>query len=259
MENKNIVASIEARMTSSRLPGKVLMEAIDGISMLEFMIERVKKSNLIDQVIVATTVNGTDDPIVELCNKLSINCYRGSEEDVLLRVLNAHKSVNSQIIVQLTGDCPLIDPEIVDKVIDVYLNNSFDFVSNGHVRSYPDGLDVGVFSVDLLDEVSTKTEEPYDREHVTAYIYRSGEYSLKSVVADKALYWSDLRITLDDVGDYDLIKKIVRHFYSHHNLNFTALDMIEYIRANPKVLALNKDARVNVAPYQEVAQVGDDE
>jgi len=257
MSDKKIVASIEARMTSSRLPGKVLMQAINGMSMLEFMIQRVKKSQLIDQIIVATTINSTDDPIFNMCQKLSINCYRGSEDDVLLRVLNAHKSVNSQIIVELTGDCPLIDPEIIDEVIDIYLNNNFDYVSNSHIRSFPDGVDVQVFSVDILKEISIKTKEPYDRENVSSYIYRSSEYSLKAIIANKELFWPELRITLDDKGDYYLIKKLIEYFYPNKKFEFSLKDIVNYLKENKQLLELNKDARVNVSPYQKKAKVGE--
>ena len=257
MSDKKIVASIEARMTSSRLPGKVLMQAINGMSMLEFMIQRVKKSQLIDQIIVATTINRTDDPIFNMCQKLSINCYRGSEDDVLLRVLNAHKSVNSQTIVELTGDCPLIDPEIIDKAIDIYLNNNFDYVSNSHIRSFPDGVDVQVFSVDILKEISIKTKEPYDRENVSSYIYRSGEYSLKAIIANKELFWPELRITLDDKGDYYLIKKLIEYFYPNKKFEFSLKDIVNYLKENKQLLELNKDARVNVSPYQKKAKLGE--
>jgi spore coat polysaccharide biosynthesis protein SpsF len=248
--NKDIVASIEARMTSSRLPGKVLMEAVNNVTMLEFMIERVQKASLIDGVIVATTINDSDDPIAALCHRLSVPCYRGSEEDVLLRVLEAHNSVGSSIIVELTGDCPLIDPAIIDKVVQVYIDNAYDFVSNGHVRSYPDGLDVGIFSVDLLEEVEKKTNDPYDRENVSSYIYRSGQYSLESVIADKDLFWPELRITLDDTGDYELIINIIHYFYAQKMVDFTAYDIVHYLRTHPELLRLNEDARVNISPYQ---------
>ena len=257
MSDKKIVASIEARMTSSRLPGKVLMKAINGMSMLEFMIQRVKKSQLINQIIVATTINSTDNPIFNMCQKLSIDCYRGSEDDVLLRVLNAHKSVNSQIIVELTGDCPLIDPKIIDQVIDIYLNNNFDYVSNSHIRSFPDGVDVQVFSFDILKEISTITKEPYDRENVSSYIYRSGEYLLKAIIADKELFWPELRITLDDKGDYYLIKKIIEYFYTNKKFEFSLKDIINYLKKNKQLLELNKDTRVNVSPYQKKAKLGE--
>jgi len=259
MSDKKIVASIEARMTSSRLPGKVLMQAINGMSMLEFMIHRVKKSQLIDQIIVATTINSTDNCIFNMCKKLSISCYRGSEDDVLLRVLNAHKSVNSQIIVELTGDCPLIDPKIIDQVIDIYLNNNFDYVSNSHIRSFPDGVDVQVFSVDILKEISIKTKEPYDRENVSSYIYRSGEYTLKAIIADKELFWPELRITLDDKGDYYLIKKIIENFYPNKKFDFSLKDIINYLKENKQLLELNKDARVSVVPYQKKAKLGEND
>jgi len=257
MSDKKIVASIEARMTSSRLPGKVLMQAINEISMLEFMIQRLKKSQLVNQIIVATTINDADDTIFSMCKKLSINCYRGSEDDVLLRVLNAHKSVNSQIVVELTGDCPLIDPKIIDQAIDIYLNNNFDFVSNGHIRSFPDGVDVAVFSFDILKEISTKTKEPYDRENVSSYIYRSGEYSLKAIIADKELFWPELRFTLDDKVDYYLIKKIIDHFYPSKKFDFFTKDIVNYLKENKQLLELNKDARVNVSPYQRKAELGE--
>ena len=259
MSDKKIVASIEARMTSSRLPGKVLMQAINEMSMLEFMIQRVKKSQLIDQIVVATTINDADDPIFNMCKKLSISCFRGSEDDVLLRVLNAHKSVNSKIIVELTGDCPLIDPKIIDQVINVYLNNNFDYVSNSHIRSFPDGADVQIFSFDILKEISIKTKEPYDRENVSPYIYRSGEYLLKAIIADKELFWPELRITLDDKGDYYLIKKIIEYFYPSKKFEFSLKDIVNYLKKNKQLLELNKDARVNVSSYQKKAKLGEND
>ena len=253
MKIKKIAATIEVRMTSSRLPGKVLMEALPNISMLEYMIKRVRKSKLVDEIIVATTINETDDPIVELCKDLKINYYRGSENDVLLRVLNAHKHFNSDIIVELTGDCPLIDPVLIDKVIEAYLNNNYDYVSNAHVRSYPDGFDVQVFSVDLLDEVSKLANTSYDRENVTSYIYKTDKYNIYAVVAESKLFWPELRVTLDDKGDYLLIKNIIKEMSDKKNHNYSALDVVVYLKNNINLLELNKDARVVDAPYQKTA------
>ena len=124
MTKKNktkIIASIEARMTSTRLPGKVLMPAFNDITMLEFMIKRVQLSHLIDDIVIATSTKTTDDPIIDLCEKLKINYFRGSEEDVLKRVLESHNKMNSDIIVELTGDCPLIDPKVIDEIVNHYL------------------------------------------------------------------------------------------------------------------------------------------
>ena len=247
---KKIIASIEARMTSSRLPGKVLMESLPHISMLEYMINRVKKSNNIDDIIVATTINKQDDPIVELCENLSVKFFRGSEDDVLLRVLNAHKYFKSDIIVELTGDCPLIDYKLMDKIINVYLQNNYDYVSNSHERSYPDGFDVQVFSTELLDEISQLTQDPYDRENVSSYIYRSNRYKCHAVIAEPSLFWPELRVTLDDTGDYLLLKNIIENLGNDYHV----IDVINYLRKNNNLLNLNKDARIVEAPYQKLAK-----
>ena len=253
-KKRKIVASIEARMTSSRLPGKVLMEAINGVSMLEFMVSRLKKSKLIDEIIVATTINEADNGIVDLCNKLKIKYFRGSEPDVLMRVLEAHKSVKSDLIVELTGDCPLIDPIVVDKIITKYLNSDFDYVSNSHVRSYPDGFDAQVFSYELLKQVSSLTNDQYDRENVSSFIYRSGKYTTFGFIAESNEFWPELRVTLDDHGDYILIKKIIDYFYSIKKQEFNVSDVVNHIKNNSNLLELNKDARVTIAPFQEIAK-----
>ena len=128
MSDKKIVASIEARMTSSRLPGKVLMQAINGMSMLEFMVQRVKKAQLIDQIIVATTINDTDDPIFNICQKLSINCYRGSEDDVVERLYMAAKHYELDYFLAITADCPLVSYEFFDTVVEKYNQTNADLV-----------------------------------------------------------------------------------------------------------------------------------
>src|ERR1700740_2639396 len=143
INSRYVVASIEARMTSTRLPGKVLLPCLER-PMLELMIERVRRSRYIDTIVIATTVNQTDDPIVNLAKQLGVRYFRGSEFDVVGRVASAMEEAQADIIVQLTSDFPLIDPEIVDQVIRIYTANQFDHVSNVIIRSYPDGLDVQV-------------------------------------------------------------------------------------------------------------------
>ncbi|MEE3035076.1 MAG: glycosyltransferase family protein [Bacteroidota bacterium] len=244
---------MEARMTSSRLPGKVLLKALKGMSMLEFMINRVKRAKLIDEIVIATTINETDEPIVNLCDKLNVKYYRGSEKDVLLRVLNAHKKFKSDVIVELTGDCPLIDPNIVDEIILFYIENNYDYVSNSHLRSYPDGFDVQVFSTKLLSQVSSLTKNKYDRENVSSYIYRTNKYNIYGIVAPKELFWPNLRVTLDDKGDYLLIKKIIKKLHREFGFSFRALDVINYLRKNLHLLDLIKDSRTSNAPYQLIA------
>lgn len=254
MKKPKIVASIEARMSSTRLPGKVLMKTQNGSSMLEFMVKRLKQSKLIHEIVVATTTNKADDPIVNLCENLKIKYYRGSESDVLIRVLNAHVLTKSDIIVELTGDCPLIDVNLVDNMILKYLNSDFDYVSNSHIRSYPDGFDVQVFSCKLLKKISLITNDPYDRENVSSFIYRSGKYSTYGYLANIDEFWPELRVTLDDHGDYELINEIINYFYSINNPDFNVKDVVKYLRNNMKLLDLNKDARVTIAPYQKIAK-----
>jgi len=249
-----ITASIEARMTSSRLPGKVMMPSINKISMLEFMINRIRMATLVDEIIVATTTNPDDDIICNLCENLEIKFYRGSENDVLARVLHAHNFVKSDIIVELTGDCPLIDPEIINCSIEEYFKNNVDYASNSHIRSYPDGFDVQVFSRNLLEEVSMLTNDKYDRENVSSYIYRCGHYKIHDIISGPDLFWPDLRVTLDDHGDLLLITEVINHLYPKLGFKFSALDVVNFIKRNKHLLELNKNARITVAPYQKIAK-----
>ena len=172
-----IVASIEARMGSSRLPGKN-MKKILGRPMLELMIERVQDSKEIDDIVIATSSSKSDDVIQELTSKLDVNCFRGSEDDVLDRVLNAAKMVKADTILELWGDCPLIDPEILDKLISFYKNNDVDCsgtVLPNFKKQFPLGISALIFSTDILDDVARITNSLEDRENVSNYIYEHPE------------------------------------------------------------------------------------
>ena len=232
-----IVASIECRMTSTRLPGKVLMNALDDMSMLEVMIKRVQKSKYIDSVILATTINEEDEVIVDLAKKLNIDYYRGSEHNVLDRVVKTHESVNSDIIVELTGDCPVIDPLHVDDCIKIYLENNFDYVSNSLIRSFPDGCDVQVFSLDILSKTNEDTSDVLDQEHVSKYIYECGKYTTFTIEAQGEYYWPELGVTLDTKEDYDLLKNIFTYF---NNIDFDTMDYIKYLKQHPNLLKINQ-------------------
>jgi len=236
-----IISTIEARMSSSRLPGKV-MKPILGKPVLELLAERLKKVELIDEIVIATTINRGDNVIEELSKKIGVKCYRGSEQDVLKRVLDAAKSVNGDLIVEITGDCPLIDPDIVGECIKLFLEGDYDYVSNGCVeQTFPDGLGVQVFPVKILEEVESITDDPVDREHVTYYIYNHPErFRLKNYRASGKLYWPELQITLDTPGDYKLIKIIFEEFYPK-NTDFSALDVVRFLRRKPELLKINND------------------
>jgi len=144
-----VTAIIQARMTSTRLPGKVLKKVLNK-SLLEYQLERVARSELIDEIIVATTLNESDDPIVGLCKQLGVSIFRGSEGDVLSRYYEAARQYNSDVVVRLTSDCPLIDPKIIDRVIQMYLTKKFDYVSNTQLKTFPRGMDTEVFSFEIL-------------------------------------------------------------------------------------------------------------
>ncbi|MDD1664201.1 MAG: glycosyltransferase family protein, partial [Methanomicrobiales archaeon] len=174
-------AIIEARMTSTRLPGKVLLPVL-GRPLLDHLIERLKRARTLDQIIVATTTNATDDPVEALARNLGCGCFRGSEEDVLERVLSAAHRFGVDLIVEITGDCPLMDPAIVDILVETYRLNRYDYVSNVLERTYPRGMDTQVFPTKVLDEVARLTDDPVDHEHVSLYIYNHPErFSLHNV------------------------------------------------------------------------------
>lgn len=236
-----IVATIEARMSSTRLPGKV-MKPILGKPVLELLIERLKRVNLIDDIVVATTNNKEDNIIENLCKKIKIKCFRGSEKDVLERVLLAAKSVNADLIVEITGDCPLIDPYITKECIKLFLKGNYDYISNGYKeKTFPDGLAVQIVPVKILDEVNTCTTDPVDHEHVCYYIYSHPQkYRLQNYRARGELYWPELAITLDTPNDYKLIKIIFEKLYPQ-NPRFSAYDVVRFLRINPELVTINDD------------------
>lgn len=217
-------------MTSSRLPGKVLMETA-GKPMLEHMIARLRRVPQLDDIIVATTVNETDDPVAELANQLGVGCFRGSEHDVLDRVLQAAQTHNVDIIVETTGDCPLIDPAIVSQTIAFYAANEADYVSNALApRSYPVGMDTQVFATDILADVAGRTSEPDDREHVSLFIYSNPDlYRVAALHAPPHHHGPDIRLTLDTPDDLILIREVFEALYPEKP-DFDLSDMLNYLK-----------------------------
>lgn len=230
--------TIEARMTSSRLPGKVLLP-IAGKPALERMVERVRRVPGIDQIVVATTVNATDDPIAELAAAMGVGCHRGSEEDVLQRVLDAANAYGLDVIVELTGDCPLIDPAVIAAVISTYRQAGVDYVSNClNSRTFPLGMETQVFATQVLADVARRTSEAEDREHVSLYIYRHPElYSLRNHPAPPP-FQSDLRLTLDTPADYELIRRVYETLYPA-NPEFGLADILTLMECQPELRSLN--------------------
>jgi spore coat polysaccharide biosynthesis protein SpsF len=231
-------AIIEARMTSTRLPGKILLPVM-GKPLLELLVERLKRVHSLDEIIVATTVNPTDDVVETLTRKIGVGCFRGSEDDVLCRVLGAAKKYHVDVIVEITGDCPLIDPEIVEKLIGIYRDGNFDYVSNVLKPTYPVGMDTQVFSTEVLQKVADLTRDPVDHEHVSLYIYEHPElfslYNLESGLPEK---YGNLRLTLDTPEDFALIRSVYESLYPKKP-RFLLQDILELLLKHNELLAIN--------------------
>ena len=234
LQGKKIAAVVEARMTSSRLPGKVLMPA-GGKPLLQILLERLRKVDLLDQIIVATTVNTTDDPIIDLVNQLDgVSYTRGSEHDVLDRVNSCLKEHQVDICVEITGDCPLTDPQIVSEVINAYAEAQPDtvYLSNtGAVNHVPAGFDVQVFSAQALNQLSEETQDPDDREHVSYGFYRPESNNIwkpQFISHPQAAPGIGMLVTLDYEEDYKLIRAIHEDL-SLNSSDYGVEDVIEWI------------------------------
>ncbi len=235
-----IVSTIEARMTSTRLPGKVLLP-VNGKPMLYYLVERLRRVKSIQEIVLATTVNETDDTLVEFAKTMNISFYRGSEDDVLERVIGAGESADADIIVEITGDCPIIDPLIVEQAIQIFLHNDADYVSNAIVRSYPDGMDTQVFRLETLKKSAQMTNSPPDREHVTLHIRRHPEiFRHINLVAPPDLHWPELGLTLDEAKDYEFLKTIIEYF-GDANPYFSCREVIRLLKSRPELLEINRD------------------
>ncbi len=236
------VCTIEARMTSSRLPGKVLLPAA-GRPMLAHLIHRLRRAPSIDRIVLATTVNRADDALAAFADECGILCYRGSEDDVMARVIGAAESAEADVIVEITADCPIIDPGIVEQVIRMFRHNPCDYASNAHVRSYPDGMDTQVFALATLRRSAAMTADSLEREHVTLHIRRHPElFRHVHLVAPPEEHWPELGLTLDEQSDYRLLKTLIEHF-GDANPFFGCREAIAALRAHPQWLELNRGVR----------------
>ncbi|WP_057915694.1 cytidylyltransferase domain-containing protein [Peribacillus muralis] len=234
-----VVAIIQARMGSTRLPGKVMKEVL-GTPLLEYQIERVGRSKLISKIVVATTTKETEQPIVELCERLSVDYFRGSEEDVLKRFFEASNKYDAEVVVRLTSDCPLIDPNIIDKIISEYLSNIslYDYISNTIERTYPRGFDVEVFSMKALEKSYREAGDTVYREHVTPYIYHHPD-KFKIAYVKHHIDLSSFRLTVDTEEDLVLITLIINSFYEKNKKHFTFEDIIYLLQDKPEWVSIN--------------------
>lgn len=233
------VAIIQARMGSTRLPGKVLKD-LAGETVLSRVVTRLRLSRLIDQLLVATTNDSVDDPIIEECCKISVPISRGDQDDVLDRYYRAARSVKSEIIVRITSDCPLIDPEITDKTIAAYLQSTPDYASNGLQRTYPRGLDTEVMSFDALERAWREAQQKYEREHVTPYIYEHPtKFRILSVTGDTD--YSSYRWTLDTPEDLNFVRAVYERL--QERAAFSWRDVLVLLGREPELVALNRSVQ----------------
>jgi glutamate-1-semialdehyde 2,1-aminomutase len=230
-----ILAIVQARLGSVRFPNKV-MRRIDGMPMIEILLRRLSGAAKLDKLIVATTDSARDQPLAELVAQLGYEVFRGSEADVLDRYYQAALPYRPNAVVRVTGDCPLIDPHVVDEVIEAYLSRSVDYLSNTQPPTYPNGLDVEIFSFDALQRAASEATQPAEREHVTPYLYRSGRFKIGNLEYREDL--SSERWTVDEAADFEVISAVVEHF--RPRIDFGWQEVLRLRQTQPQLFQANR-------------------
>jgi spore coat polysaccharide biosynthesis protein SpsF len=237
----NTAVIVQARMNSSRLPGKVLRPIL-GRPMLSFQIERLRKARGFDRMVVATTTNGSDDVIAAFCSAEGLECFRGSEHDVLARYYETATALAASAIVRVTSDCPLLDPDVLENVISTFNGlDGCDYASNMLELTFPYGMAVEVMSSAALIDAHRHARDPVEREHVTPYIYRRPDhFRLASVTMNPNR--SDHRWTVDTPEDFALVTHIFETLYPT-NPDFRRDDVVALLEAHPEWRELNRHVR----------------
>jgi spore coat polysaccharide biosynthesis protein SpsF (cytidylyltransferase family)/RimJ/RimL family protein N-acetyltransferase len=242
---------VQARMGSARLPGKVLKEVL-GKPLLEFLIDRVKRAKMVDQVIIATTNSKKDNKIKEFALLNDLFIFRGSEDDVLDRYFRCATKFKLNTIVRITGDCPLIDPNIIDHVVKFYKNGHFDYVTNGINSTFPDGMDVEVFSFNVLKRAWREAKLSSEREYVTAYIWKNTAIFNIGIYKGKVNN-SYLRLTVDEMEDFKLVKRLISDLYPRKH-KFSLDDIILHLKKNPALVKINSKIGRNEGYFKSVSK-----
>ncbi|HYU44765.1 MAG TPA: glycosyltransferase family protein [Terriglobales bacterium] len=235
----NVVAIIQARMGSTRLPGKVLKD-LCGETVLARVVNRTRRATLLNKVVVATSVQPADDAILQECGRLSVACFRGDEADVLDRYYRAAEKFSADAIVRITSDCPLIDPEVSDKTIRAFLEQHPDYASNVLERRYPRGLDTEVMTFAALETARREARDPHQREHVTPFLYQHPErFRLVSVTGDRD--YSHYRWTLDTVEDLEFLRSVYRRRAEASDPAWQ--DVLRILEREPDLAAINEHVK----------------
>ena len=238
---KKITCVIQARTDSTRLPNKVLKE-IEDTPMICHIINRIKRSRNVEQIILATTDKDSDKILLDIAEKFKIIGFAGDDDDVLERFFNAATSFSADPIVRITGDCPLVDPELLDNMIQIFLENRYDYISNTIERTFPDGLDIEIFSFDALKKTHQQAKWSSEREHVTPFIVKNQDLFRVYNYRNKQDL-SNLRWCVDEEDDLLMVKQIF------HEMNteqfFSTADIIDLVSKNPKIAEINKNIKTN--------------
>lgn len=246
-----IIAIIQARMNSTRLPGKIMM-SVRNKPLLHYVINQVLQSKKINKIIIATTNSSQDDQIVKFVDSYGIEVFRGSEEDVLDRYYQCAKKYNSDIIVRITSDCPLIDPNLIDKCITKFKKNQFDYFSNVHKKDgnkwiyhlsgFPLGFAVEVFTFTALEKAWNSAKKLSEREHVTLYVLNNPTF-FKIGNMENYDDYSDIHLAVDHKVDFDLVKTVIEHFPD--NVIFNLEKIVTFLNKNPKLKLMNSNIKFN--------------
>jgi len=226
----NTVIIVQARMTSTRLPGKILMQVL-GKPLLAYLVERLRRVRLADRVVIATTTNDSDLPVLALCEQLQVDCVRGPEHDVLARYDLAARAHGADLVVRITSDCPLLDPAVVDDAIALYQAGGADYVSNALRPGYPLGMAVEVLSAALLARTAAEARAPEEREHVTPFIYRRPDRFRIGHLERETAHGSE-RWTVDTAQDFELVRRILEAIYPSTPA-FTMHDVLALLDRHP--------------------------
>jgi spore coat polysaccharide biosynthesis protein SpsF len=246
----NVLGILQARASSSRLPGKVL-KPILGRPMLLHQLDRVRRARSLDALVVATSTDPSDDPVEALCASAGVACFRGSLHDVLDRFYQTAIGYRPppRVIVRLTGDCPLTDPGLIDRVVEFFGTGRFDIA--GTAVTFPDGLDVEVVRFDILEQAWTQATRPSDREHVTLLVHRQPErFRIGRYPSETDL--SHMRWTVDEPQDFELVRRIYEALYPR-NPAFTTRDILDLLAAHPELLELNRGIQRNEGLQRSLA------
>jgi glutamate-1-semialdehyde 2,1-aminomutase/spore coat polysaccharide biosynthesis protein SpsF len=246
---KKVVAIVQARMNATRLPGKVLLD-IAGAPMLVRVVERVQAARLVDAVVVATSDGASDDAVAAICQQRGLTCFRGHETDVLDRFYGAARSAGAETVVRITADCPLMDPAVIDKVIAAF--DGVDYAANVFRYTYPDGLDVEVFSFAALERAHREARDPVDREHVTPFIRTSGRFAVAGVENDIDLSKKNYRWTVDEPKDLEFVRNVYARLGTGRPFGMN--EVLSLLQREPSLLDMNASTMKNEGYYTSIAK-----